>query len=149
MDIDKFLTSAETPVSLKELILMMDNELKSNILDDMIKTNSIGAMQIGSETFFWKKNLSYDKSNVHRIRDINEIRMLESDLELLKEKYMILKSEKNLLSDEEMKNHIKRLHDYNEVKDEGIKIVEKVAMIEGRSVKQIYKKMDIDDSMFI
>ena len=49
--------------------------------------------------------------------------------------------------EDELQNHIDKLHEYNETKDTGQLLLGKIAEIEGKTTKMMYEKygLDVDD----
>ena len=49
--------------------------------------------------------------------------------------------------EDELQNHIDKLHEYNEIKDTGQLLLGKIAEIEGKTTKMMYEKygLDVDD----
>ncbi|KAL1918203.1 uncharacterized protein VTP21DRAFT_3469 [Calcarisporiella thermophila] len=79
-----------------------------------------------------------------------EIKALEQELESLQNKEQQVKAallDKSDKANEVVDNHIKQLHEYNDVKDSGQLLIGKCAELEGSTTKEIYARfgLQVDD----
>ncbi|RUO96543.1 hypothetical protein BC936DRAFT_141863, partial [Jimgerdemannia flammicorona] len=77
----------------------------------------------------------------------DDIATLENKLRGLQDEYHQIKSALSLsddAADNLVDEHIRRLHEYNEIKDVGQMLLGKVAATEGTTIKKMYERFGVD-----
>ncbi|XP_074628777.1 DNA repair protein SWI5 homolog [Acropora palmata] len=72
---------------------------------------------------------------------LDEVRCLEEKLEVLNKQIKELSEE---YCEEELQEHIDKLHEYNEIKDVGQLLIGKLAEIDGTTTKAMYQEFGLD-----
>ena len=160
MDIITVLESSGAPLTIEEIKKFSGPMYSNERFDSLIRSGEIREVE-GLENVYWSVPPALKKRNTNQTRKcISPFNSKQRELEISKvielrnklfsiteELYFLQHKSENLPTEEQYKNHIKRLHKYNETKDEGIKLIEQIANMEGIPVHEVYERFEIDENM--
>ena len=159
MDISTVLEASRCPLSLSEIQTYCGPLWDKERFDGLLRSGDI-ALVSGTKDVYWSVPPAFRKRNQQarkcmspstpkqRAQEIKKTIELRNKINTISVEYDALKERSTDLPTEiETKKHIERLHKLNEARDEGVKIIEKLAQIDGTSVHSIYEKFDIDEEM--
>lgn len=159
MDPLSVLEAARAPLSIEEIKEYSGSLFEENRIDALIRSGEIAEIK-GAPGVYWSvppalrkrsnqsrkvfspassKQRESDTKKIIELR--NKINTISAEFDALKQRNLDLPTEK------ETQMHIERLHKLNETRDEGVKLVEKLAAVDGTSVHSIYERFDIDENM--
>jgi len=160
MDIKSVLDSSFSPLSIEEIKKYSGSMYSDERMESLIRSGEINIVP-GTEGVYYcvpailrKRTSSQNRKNVapmdskSRDTEISSILSLQTKLDSVVSQITELNHKKDEFpTEEEINAHIKRLHVYNERRDEGTKLIEQLANMEGCSVHAIYERFDIDKTM--
>lgn len=159
MDVSSVMEAARCPLTLAEIRQFCGPVWDSERFESLLRSGELGLVP-GTEDVYWcippalRKRSSQSRRCVspatpkQRSSEIKKTIELRNKINTISAEYDALKERsKDLPTEAETKLHIERLHKLNEARDEGVKIIEKLAQVEGTSVQPIYEKFDIDEEM--
>ena len=159
MDITSVLEASRCPLSLNEIQNYCGPLWDKDRFEALLRTGDI-ALVNGTKDVYWSVPAALRKRNQQarkcispatpkqRSQEIKKTIELRNKINTISVEYDALKERStDLPTEAETKKHIERLHKLNEARDEGVKIIEKLAQMDGTSVHSVYEKFDIDEEM--
>jgi hypothetical protein len=159
MDVSSVIEAARCPLTIDEIKKFCGPMWDGERFESLLRSGEIGLVP-GTKDIYWcippalRKRSSQSRKCVspatpkQRSSEIKKTIELRNKINTISAEYETLKERsKDLPTEEETKQHIERLHKLNEARDEGVKIIEKLAQLNGTNVHPIYEKFEIDEEM--
>jgi hypothetical protein len=154
MDVLTVIEAAKAPISLSEIKEFCGVAYSEDRLDSLVHSGEVQIVE-GTKDIYWSPppslkgrttlNKVFSPGKVEeKSKTIRQIVDLRSKLISLTQEFDILNSKKSeFVSPDLLKQHINRLHKYNELKDIGQLLIGKIAEMDGKSISSVYEDFDL------